>query len=69
MQQNFRPGLRWFLVFACAAFAVSELHEQCHIQTGYLLYGGYGPRDFNVWQTARVDGSTWMATLAGPLFS
>lgn len=69
MQPTFRPGTRWLLAFVCGCFAVSELHEQCHIQTGWLLYGGYGPRDFNVWQTARTDAYTWLATLAGPLFS
>ncbi|TCZ72274.1 hypothetical protein [Flaviaesturariibacter aridisoli] len=69
MKQEFRPSLPWFLAFLCACFVLSELHEQVHIQTGYLLYSGYGPRDFNLWQTARSDGYRWIATLAGPLFS
>lgn len=45
------------------------MHEQAHIQTGYLLYGAYGPRNFNVWQTADSDGYRWLASLAGPLLS
>lgn len=69
MKQHFWPPLPWFPAFLCACFVLSELHEQVHIQTVYLLYSSYGPRDFNLWQTARSDGYRWIATLAGPLFS
>ena len=51
---------------------MAELHEQVHIQTGYLMCGCYGPRDFNVWATCEhcsLQHWTFLATLAGPLFS
>jgi len=50
-----------------------ELHEQIHIQTGRMVCGGYGARDFNAWQAAAAEcaAPAWafLATLAGPLWS
>lgn len=51
---------------------MAELHEQVHIQTGYLVCGCYGVRDFNVWATCEqcnLQQWSFLATLAGPLFS
>lgn len=51
---------------------LGELHEQVHINTGYLVCGGYGERDFNAWKTAAsCDFPNWsfLATAVGPIFS
>gem|GEM_PF-4051588 len=63
--------------FLPAMFALiicpGELHEQIHIQTGRMVCGGYGARDFNAWQAAAAEcaAPAWafLATLAGPLWS
>lgn len=61
--------------YLAAIFALmvitGELHEQVHINTGFLLCGGYGERDFNVWLTAQNCASEWLflAAAAGPMFS
>lgn len=51
---------------------LGELHEQIHINTGYLICGGYGERDFNAWKTAQTcyfPNWSFIATAVGPLFS
>ena len=63
---------KYLLALLALMIVTGELHEQVHITTGYLLCGGYGPRDFNAWQTAEVCAlPEWrfLATAAGPLFS
>lgn len=62
---------KYVLAFLALNMIAGELHEQVHINTGYWICGGYGPRDFNVWQTSANSNSQWafLATLAGPLFS
>lgn len=66
--------LSWQHVIAVFALmmVLGEIHEQAHIQTGRLICGGYGPRDFNAWSTAAACVTPeyrFLATLAGPLFS
>jgi hypothetical protein len=68
MHSSFRPLPTWWASLACLGFICTELHEQAHIQTGRLLCGAYGPRDFNVWATACGENS-WAASAAGPLFT
>lgn len=62
---------KYVLAFPALNMIAGEIHEQVHINTGYWICGGYGPRDFNVWQTCVNCNSKWafLATLAGPLFS
>jgi hypothetical protein len=66
--------ITWHYIVALLALMIctGELHELIHITTGYFICGGYGPRDFNVWQTAdpcAVPTLSFVATLAGPLWS
>ncbi len=74
--ENAKLNLKITWKYTLALFALmrctSELHEQIHIQTGRIICGGYGERDFNVWQLAevcRATQSAYLATLAGPLLS
>jgi hypothetical protein len=63
---------KYLLAFIALNMIAGELHEQVHINTGYLICGCYGTRDFNVWNTcAQCNHPAWafLATLAGPLFS
>jgi len=67
-----RITFAYLLAFFALNMIMGELHEQAHIQTGYLICGCYGPRDFNVWSTCEnCARSAWaiLATAAGPLFS
>jgi len=66
--------ITWHYLIALLALMIctGELHEQIHITTGYFICGGYGPRDFNAWQTAdpcAAPSLSFLATLAGPLWS
>jgi hypothetical protein len=66
--------LSWKFLFAFFALTIctGELHEQVHIQTGWLVCGGYGARDFNAWKTAAdcaAPAWSFLATLVGPLWS
>lgn len=66
--------ITWHYLVALLALMIcsGELHEQIHITTGYFICGGYGPRDFNAWQTAdpcAIPSMSYLATLAGPLWS
>ncbi|TCJ13129.1 hypothetical protein EPD60_13755 [Flaviaesturariibacter flavus] len=63
------PPPAWWAAFLSLCLVATELHEQVHIQTGYLLFGAYGPRDFNRWQTAGSGPESVWASAAGPLFS
>lgn len=63
---------QYLLAFAALNMILGELHEQAHIQTGFLICGCYGVRDFNVWTTcANCTNSNYsfLATVAGPLLS
>jgi hypothetical protein len=69
---NLRITWRYLLVLFALTIVTGELHEQVHIQTGRIVCGGYGERDFNVWRTAAdCAAPSWafLATLAGPLWS
>jgi hypothetical protein len=65
-----RLKVDWKYVAAFFALngVVSELHEQAHINTGRLVHGCYGPRDFNIWQECGASALP-LASMAGPLFS
>lgn len=64
------PVLRWpFLAaFVALVLVLHEAHELAHTVTGRLLCGGWGPRDFNVWQLPE-GCAAWLPTLAGPVLS
>ncbi|MCI0574498.1 MAG: hypothetical protein L0Y66_27505, partial [Myxococcaceae bacterium] len=68
-----RFSLPFLLTFLALAMLMGELHEQAHITTGRLLCGGYGARDFNVWQLHGDCFTThplyFLPTMMGPLFS
>jgi hypothetical protein len=69
---HLRITLPYLLVMLALMICSGELHEQTHITTGYFICGGYGPRDFNVWQTIKpcaAPSLAFLATLAGPLWS
>ncbi len=66
--------INWKFLFALFTLMLctGELHEQVHIQTGRIVCGGYGERDFNAWKTAAdCAAPAWrfLSTLVGPLFS
>ncbi|RYZ21619.1 MAG: hypothetical protein EOO16_12335 [Chitinophagaceae bacterium] len=63
------PPVAWWIAFLSLCLVATELHEQVHIQTGYLLFGAYGPRDFNRWELAGTAPVGAFASAAGPLFS
>lgn len=67
-----RLSLKYLAVFFPLAIILGELHEQVHINTGWLICGGYGPRDFNAWKLSAEcgrPGIAFLATSVGPLFS
>ena len=61
------------LAFAALLFFLGETHELMHTGVGRLLCGGWGSRDFNVWQLCAPCATGWpwplAATFAGPLFT
>lgn len=76
LDETNKLNLRITVSFLLAQFALmlctGELHEQVHIQTGRIVCGGYGERDFNVWSNAAdcaAPAWSFLSTLAGPLFS
>jgi len=63
---------RYIIAFFALNMIMGELHEQAHINTGFLVCGCYGSRDFNVWATCEQCANpalAFLSTLAGPLFS
>lgn len=69
---NLKITWKYLLALFALTIVSGELHEQVHINTGRIVCGGYGPRDFNVWQTAADCANpslAFLATLAGPLWS
>ena len=69
---NLRITWHYLIALLALMICTGELHEQIHITTGYFICGGYGPRDFNAWQTAEscaMPSLSFLATLAGPLWS
>lgn len=69
---NIRISLKYLAALFPLMIILGELHEQVHITVGRIICGGYGPRDFNAWQTAADCANpswTFLATMVGPLFS
>lgn len=69
---NIKITWKYLLAFFALTIVCGELHEQIHIQTGRLICGGYGERDFNAWRTAAdcaAPAWAFLATLVGPLWS
>ncbi len=63
---------QYLVGFISLNMIMGELHEQAHIQTGYMICGCYGFRNFSVWtvcETCKHSGYALWATAAGPLFS
>lgn len=63
---------QYVVAFIALNMIMSELHEQVHITTGYLICGCYGPRDIYVWSTCEQCAQpslAFLATATGPLFS
>ncbi|RWY55675.1 hypothetical protein [Mucilaginibacter gilvus] len=64
---------KYIFTFLLLVLIMLELHETVHIITGRIICGAWGSRDFNVW--GLCEGCelnhpfSWVATLAGPLFS
>lgn len=70
---NLRISFSYFFSFLLLLIIMMELHEIAHIVVGRILCGCWGPRDFNVWSLCETCEErvplSWLATLAGPLFS
>lgn len=65
------PTFKNLLIFQLFFFCMHELHELTHVITGRLICGGWGTRDFNVWDLCKTCNVTYpqIATFAGPLFT
>lgn len=63
----------YIITFLLLTIVMLELHETAHIVVGRIICGCWGSRDFNVWQLCegcdKVHSLSWLATLAGPVFS
>jgi hypothetical protein len=63
----------YIVTFLLLTVVMLELHEMAHIITGRIICGDWGTRDFNVWSLCKDCSAhhpnSWLATLAGPLFS
>jgi len=60
------------ICFLLLLIVMMELHEIIHITVGYIICGCWGNRDFNFWalcDTCNNPSLSWLATLAGPVFS
>lgn len=68
-----RLSFSYIITFLLLTIVMLELHEIVHITVGRLICGCWGHRDFNVWELCEGCGNaqslSWLATLAGPLFS
>jgi len=65
-------SVRYIITFLLLVIVMLEVHEIVHITIGRIICGCWGTRDFNVWQLCSgcdANAWTWLATLAGPLFS
>jgi hypothetical protein len=64
---------KYIFTFLLLVLIMLELHETVHIITGRIICGDWGTRDFNVWSLCEgcelKHSFSWIATLAGPLFS
>lgn len=60
----------WRFLVSTALFSVVlfEAHELAHVLTGYVMCGGFGPRDFNVWSLAE-GCSVFLPGYMGPIFT
>ncbi len=65
------PSWRYLVFFFSANLILTELHEQTHIQLGYILCSCYGNRDFNTWTTCASCNSPllYLTVIAGPVLS
>jgi hypothetical protein len=59
---------RWFIAFSFLLLTVHEAHELAHAVTGKLVCDEWPARDFNAWRFVG-ECTSWLPTLAGPLFS
>lgn len=69
---NLKLTFKYLAAFFLLTLILGELHEQVHINTGWMVCGGYGARDFNAWKTAAEcarPSLAFLATAVGPLFS
>lgn len=69
---NLKITWKFLLALFALMICTGELHEQIHIQTGRIVCGGYGARDFNAWKTVAdcaLPAWSFLATLVGPLLS
>jgi hypothetical protein len=61
-------SLRWIAAYSFLLLTIHEAHELAHAVTGKIVCDEWPLRDFNAWRFA--GGCTsWLPTLAGPLFS
>jgi hypothetical protein len=63
---------QYVIAFLALNMIMGELHEQVHINTGYLICGCYGSRDISSWATCTTCSNAsqaFWATATGPLFS
>lgn len=70
---HLKLSFRYIFTFLLLVLLMLELHEIVHIVTGRIICGAWGSRDFNVWglckDCEKAHPLSWIATLAGPLFS
>jgi len=61
------------IIFLFFFFLMHEMHELAHIIAGRIICGGWGTRDFNVWDLCqdciKQKPIAITATFAGPLFT
>lgn len=69
---NLKITWKYLVALFALTLILMEVHEQVHINTGALICGGYGERDFNSWATINncaMPAWSVLATVTGPLFS
>ena len=70
---SLKLSLPYVITFTLLLLVLMEVHEIVHIIVGRWICGCWEPRDFNVWalcgECKELQSRSWLATLAGPLFS
>ena len=70
---HIKLSISYIISFLLLTVVMLELHEIVHILVGRFICACWGVRDFNGWSICdecdKVHLISWMATLAGPLFS
>lgn len=69
---HIKLSFSYIISFLLLLIVMLELHETIHISVGYIVCGCWGHRDFNVWNLCAACNNqslSWLATLAGPVFS